>query len=116
MSLLILGYRPDGSRIVRDQGPAHASMASRGGLTLGQALTHVTITRKMEPPPERLRGAALRTRYSDAPRCGLPLRFSRSPVKSSGPCCRTVGHLGSHHSREAMDGDNLRRRMAIQKP
>lgn len=117
MSILILGYRPDGSRIVRDQGPAHASMSvSRGGLTLGQALTHVTVTHKGNHGEPTARAVDGRHKYQDAPRCGLPLHFSRSPVKSSGLCHRTVDHRGKHASREAMEAANLRRRMAIQKP
>ena len=107
MSYLIFA-RPDGSRSTIDQGPAHASMSvSRGGLTLGQALSMVTVAHKGNHGEPKLRGEAIAPTperwYSEAPRCDMPT--------SNGTCARAYGHKEGteHRTRAQMDAGNAQR-------
>lgn len=113
MSLRWRGYSPDGTRRIVDDGPAHGRIAGVRGSALGHDYVVTAVKqaqhRRIAAPDER------RTRYTDVPRCGAPVRQGwRSdlyPGEAVGePCARTLGHNEGHSTRETLDRENAQRR------
>ena len=109
MSFRVIGYSPDGTRRIVDDGPSVARVQGHGGEALGSrfVLTAVKTTKT------RMEAASRRTipEETHRPICGALLRYLKEP------CARRPGHArgrkgGGHRSVAALAYDALHRRSA----
>ncbi len=100
MSLRVVGYRSDGSRLVVQEGPAVARVQGHGGEALGSRFMATLVHPNQHS--QKTRSEARKT--ANVQRCGALLPLLQEP------CHRLAGHSKPHRSRQWMETNVLSNR------